>query len=381
MAFVGTHRALLTRPQQSLASLLFGNGENGFLFYPATDLTRIYLTSVGQTAVAANNDPVGLWLDNHSWQGRTLAQLLLVQPEKVTNGDFSQGTTGWTGNSISVTNGQLTGVSSAVSNVCASQAVSVTVGKSYYVAWDIVSVNVGTGSLVGLGGVVVPIAAGTGSHTAILTAISTGGLNFFGSGINTSITIDNVSVKEIPGNHALNATAGQRPLYKTNSPSPYLSFDGSDDRLVSPFIPTSNGTIAAAFYPTAVSGAAMGGGATTGDKRAILGVDTNGGFAYGLGDQTTFAGSTTSILNAPHVAVLTWQGLSGVAYLDAEFFASVSMNAGPDGTGGGIALGAYNNNGSAATFLTGRVSAAAATNDQLNASEVRQLTAAFQKTF
>lgn len=49
--------------------------------------------------------------------------------------------------------------------------------------------------------------------------------------------------------------------------------------------------------------------------------------------------------------------------------------------GGGIALGAYNNNGSAATLLTGRVYAVAATNDQINTAEVASVTRSFQQTF
>ena len=51
---------------RSLVQLLFGNGEDGFLFYPASDLTRLYTTYQGPANVATDSDPTGLWLDNPS---------------------------------------------------------------------------------------------------------------------------------------------------------------------------------------------------------------------------------------------------------------------------------------------------------------------------
>lgn len=376
MAYAGTHRALLSSTQQSLVSLLFGNGENGFLFYPSTDLTRLFTTSSGPTNVSAGNNPTGLWLDNHSWGGLSLAGQLAGATEL-----RGTGTVNKVGSATDATYNTSTGAGTVtrvdLSNQSFVQISGLTIGATYAVDLECVSSTVlcRVGSQVGTAQMTVT----NGRATAYIVPTSI--LIYFTAASASSPSFTIYSVKPVAGNHALNATAGQRPTYKTNSGRPYLDCDGANSRLVSPFIPTANGTLAAAFYPTAVSGAATGGGATTGNKRAILGVDTGGGFAYGLGDQTTFAGSTTSILNAPHVAVLTWQGLSGIAYLDNVPIASISMGAGPDGTGGGIALGAYNNNGTVANFLAGRVYAAAATNDQLNASEVAQLTAAFQKTY
>lgn len=374
-ALVGPNRALLVKKQQSLVSLLFGNGENGCLFYPATDLTRLFTTSSGPTNVAVNNNPDGLWLDNHSWNGLSLTGQLAGATEL-----RGTGTVNKVGSATDATYNTSTGAGTVnrvdLSNQSFVQISGLTIGATYAVDLECVSSTIlcRVGSQTGTAQMTVT----NGRATAYI--VPTTILIYFTAASASSPSFTIYSVKRLTGNHALNATAGQRPTYKTNSGRPYLDFDGANSRLVSPFIPTANGTLAAAFYPTAVSGAAMGGGATTGNKRAIIGVDTGGGFAYGLGDQTTFAGSTTSILNAPHVAVMTWQGLSGAVYLDGTLFANISMGAGPDGTGGGLALGAYNNNGSAATLLTGRVYAAAATNDQLNASEIAQLTRAFQLT-
>jgi hypothetical protein len=59
---------------------------NGALFDPS-DMSTLYQDAAGTTPVTAVEQPVGLMLDK--------AQGMMLGPELVSNGDFSNGLTGW----------------------------------------------------------------------------------------------------------------------------------------------------------------------------------------------------------------------------------------------------------------------------------------------
>ena len=82
---------------------LFSGGAPG-AWYDPSDYSTLFQDSAGTTPVTAVEQPVGLMLDK--------SQGLVLGPELVTNGDFSNGTTGWsawnTNAQISVASGQMT---------------------------------------------------------------------------------------------------------------------------------------------------------------------------------------------------------------------------------------------------------------------------------
>jgi hypothetical protein len=190
------------------------NAEARALFPNAT----LYQDSVGTTLVTTPGQPVGLMLD----RSRGLA----LGSELVTNGDFSSGT-GWTlGTGWAVSGGQATftatGANSALTTVATAAAVS---GRTYEIRYTVVSNTLNAGTL-RLG------AFSSGSYSsAVQTLPSTVGNQIFRfqsvpSGAGTvldfwvtsaatsgSITIDNISVKELAGNHAVQATSANRPIY------------------------------------------------------------------------------------------------------------------------------------------------------------------------
>jgi hypothetical protein len=146
------------------------------------------------------------------------SQGLVLGSELVTNGDFSQGSTGWTLTSSSVVNGALD-CSSATSVNFAVGGITVTAGRTYLVSFTVsnyisgvillqlgVGTNVGTPLFSGNGVWTAKIVAGAGNSEVRMQCNNSG---FIG-------TIDNISVKLLAGNHATQATSTQRPIYGIN---------------------------------------------------------------------------------------------------------------------------------------------------------------------
>lgn len=212
---------------------LFASSEPG-VWYDPSDLTTLFQDNLGTTPVTAPNQPVGLMLDK--------SQGLVLGPELVTNGDFSNGTTGWavSGGTAVVTSGQVV-VTSSGGAAYFTQSFTTVIGRTYKVTGNIVAAP-GNPSFVGIrknddAGATINtslIRSGVGAASAIFVATATTSfiiLQINGSGF--PATFDNISVKLLPGNHATQGTAGQRPTYQVDSTGhPYLSFDGVDDGMV-----------------------------------------------------------------------------------------------------------------------------------------------------
>jgi len=205
-------------------SSLFASGEQG-AWYDPSDLSTMFQDSAGTTPVTADGQPVGLILDK--------SKVLVLGSELVTNGDFSSAT-GWSV-PAGLTIGGGVATATAASGYLYRLGNSIVAGRTYEVSFD-VSEYSGTATIRGyiqatpvFGSTV----SGNGHFTHRLTATATNvnsecGLNM-SSGFNG--VIDNFSIKEIAGNHATQATAASRPLYKTDGTYHWLQFDGVDDSL------------------------------------------------------------------------------------------------------------------------------------------------------
>jgi len=181
---------------------LFSAGEPGVFFDPS-DLSTLFQDSSGTTPVTAVEQPVGLMLDK--------SRGLVLGPELVTNGDFSDGTTGWTlGTGWDISGGVATGLP-ATSSLYSTASIGAVGGKSFLVSYSITSYTSGTvRSNVGatVNGV---IRSSIGNYTELVNSVGGDGRvylvvsNFVGS-------IDNISVRELPGAHASQTTATSRPV-------------------------------------------------------------------------------------------------------------------------------------------------------------------------
>lgn len=386
---------------------LFANGEDGFLFGNFGDLTRLFQTSVGGSQVAADADPVGLALDDRKWAKRTFSQQMLQATEMVVDGGFDVGgTAGWTGVQCTISNlGNRIRLQSTTGFIGANARVAYYSPPGGFVAGRTYVFTATSQALGGAGTALLTLEARTPAFAAIAqTASQTGAaarsfqlifvatasdniirLRWDGDSstdLTSYVDFDNVSCKLIDGNHALQSTTGARPLYKPNGGKPYLVFDGSDDHVLTPWKPSAATTLAIAGRSVYASGFLMGGGSSGTSKRCFIGLDASGkaGFGWGTDNYVAGSGYGSDVRDQDHVFILTGDGAARELWLDGVQLVSAPPNGGPDGSGGGVALGAYNNNG---TILPGtaRAYGALALNRRVTPSEIALITSKFRSTY
>ena len=188
-----------------------GDGTSGLYLWGAQ--LELGSTATTYQRVGAAYDyiesPVGLMLDR--------SRGLVLGSELVTNGDFSAGATGWTVPAgWAITGGQA--VASATSASLFGGSMTTVSGRWYRVEFDVVSYTSGnlaitvganySGQVVLVG----PVTVGRKSILVLGGASTTRGVEFYGGTV--SATIDNISVRELPGNHATQATSASRPVLR-----------------------------------------------------------------------------------------------------------------------------------------------------------------------
>ena len=200
---------LRTRPLTDAVRRIVAR-DNG-CWLDASDLSTMYQDATGTTPVTAMEQPVGLWLDK--------SQGLQLGPELVTNGDFSQGGTGWsTGNNplyseLSIVDGKARLTRKALGGFATfEQAVGgFQIGKTYKMEFKL-SDPFGILGYAGVAGVV-------GSRSGI--AIFKASAEYFyveavipgdQGAVGQYIEIDNISVRELKGNHATQSITASRPV-------------------------------------------------------------------------------------------------------------------------------------------------------------------------
>jgi len=187
---------------------LFGPTDTGWL-YDLPDMSTLFQDAAGTIPVTAVNQPVGLCLDK--------SKGLVRGPELVTNGDFSSGTAGWTLQTGWTIAGGMASVNSGASaNVYLQQTLTgLVIGRTYQVSY---SYNVVSGRVrlnPSLVGVTANRGAGSVGTDTVLVVATSNNHNVWVQAIDagTVATIDNISVRELPGIHRSQSASLPRPTY------------------------------------------------------------------------------------------------------------------------------------------------------------------------
>lgn len=236
MAFMFNRRRL-TSGAVPVFRTMFAAGEPGLWLDPS-DLATLFQDSLGKTPVTADGQPVGLVLDK--------SKGLALGADLVTNGTFDGGTASWASGSSFTSTAAVVGGEMQVTPTAdfgrQIQTLTLVVGRSYRITGTVRRVSGAStnGANVTVGfnieGDSVVIAQSSSAVAASFSAVFVP----THATVNVSLSartgnvggFDNIVVKELAGNHALQATAAARPTYKVDSTGrAYLSFDGVDDSL------------------------------------------------------------------------------------------------------------------------------------------------------
>ena len=205
---------------------LFNGGEQG-AWYDPSDFSTLFQNSSGTTPVTAVDQPVGLILDK--------SKNLTLGNDIIANGDFSNGSTGWTlDTGITISGGQAN--FATTSNQQLQQVTTFTAGKTYKITLTVTAYTSGAPWVwLGQGTQVnIPNPSSLGLKTIYVTSGSGDSLLRVGAvfGTGATFSFDNISIKELAGNHAFQATNNARPVIKIDGTGKYyLLFDGGDDGL------------------------------------------------------------------------------------------------------------------------------------------------------
>ena len=179
----------------------FVNNEQG-AWYDPSDLTTLFQDSAGTTPVTAVEQPVGLMLDK--------SKGLVLGPQLVTNGDFATDTWWSKGPGCTISGG--VGVASSAANGSGWYRTSfLTVGKYYEVTFTVVTMDAG-GIRNNLGTATGVTRTAPGTYTERIACGSTNIAYTLETVGTTTATVDNVSIKEVTGNHAFQSTSANRPV-------------------------------------------------------------------------------------------------------------------------------------------------------------------------
>lgn len=200
---------------------LYANGEQGALYYFTEDFAGLYQDAVGTNPVTAVGQPVGLMLDRRFGLARgteVIADTGLDAPEN------------WQVlNSSIVVDGMARWQDAPNASWLQQTITPLVEGRFYEFIFRIDSISQGgIRAYAGVGGGQSATATTVGVHRAIIVA---GGTNNprLQCVSTTTASVSSFSVREVPGNHASQATATARP---TLSSGPLrIDYDGVDDYL------------------------------------------------------------------------------------------------------------------------------------------------------
>ena len=315
---------------------LFRNAEQG-VWYDPSDFSTMFQDSAGTTPVTAVEQPVGLMLDK--------SRGLVLGSELVTNGTFDNGTTGWTPSVATITISSVSGRLQLVNTTDSSpksayQAIPTVIGKWYKATgqyWRIsgaatseMALDVrNTGDPVSGGRVVIQSSSTSsdGSYAVYFAATQT--TTFLHArfsntpAVGSTYEIDNISVRELPGNHGKQETSAARPILKDTGGFYSELFDGVDDSLATT---TGGGATTAFFWCSSIKAGKIGAAQTL---FSDTGTDTGYRVRINSANKLELAASNGAPIGTPVQAAATTLTTGGtdLAESTAYYYVVTALNA------------------------------------------------------
>ena len=219
MLMLGAKRAALASPAIWTPRRNWPDASSLGFWLDPTSFANIYQDSAGTSPVTAVEQPAGLALDKRLGLSQGV--------DAAINGNFSLDTgwtkaSGWTisGGSAVFSGGndkQLTQASLTAGKWYAYEVTATIPVAGKFTVWDGASSAIGWCESVG-----------TKTYTGVIRAGTTTLAIYASSG---SFSIDNISVRELPGNHFSQATSTSRPIVRVTGGVQSLALDGLDDGL------------------------------------------------------------------------------------------------------------------------------------------------------
>jgi len=372
---VGMRRLLALGGRKfSLTAFMFGQSD-GF-YYDFTRTDRHFQEYTGQTLADDIGEAIGLALDQRTWGGASLSGAL--GPELVPDPTFGSASgltvqAYWT-----IADGVATRITGASGTGIYPTGSLVAVGGLYRVRYQIT--NIAAGSCIAAVGSVGGISRATSGsfEEYILATVANGsptasGMLLYGTSTFAG-SVDDWSVKRVPGYSALQATGAAKPTRQTSG----AKFDGSDDNLLTTYYAGSAAGFIMALGTMPASPATdqiLCGASDSGpSNRCYLLVSASGGVVCGgLGGQSaaTIKG-TTDVRSRRVVVCLTWDATSVTLFVDGVIEYTGARSGNPT-TATQWRVGAHNAAGTAGSFFGGDIEKIITGREYLTASKERQV--------
>ena len=332
------------------ASVLFAAGEQGYWLDPS-DFSTMFQDAAGATPVTAVGQPVGRHLD------KSIGTTTEV---------FSDANVTFTG-----TAGFSRRVSSGVYEYARTAAGSgsvvfggLTTGQTYFVTLEL---SAYAGAVSGVTRQMADfrsagnaqIIPASGEHTVSFFYLADGTtFRIGGPSPGSGVTISNVSILHVPGNHTTQSGTSFRPIFREAVGVGYADYDALDDRLQGTALCGSGDnslaiktTVPASLASTQVISGLSG----SGSGRFFIAVNTSGFLCAGVGNNstTTIVGST-DIRGETGVAMLVQEGSTITLYWNDVVQYTGALSGAPSTTQPYF-YGCLNNNGTAGSFYGGDI--------------------------
>ena len=298
-------------------------------WYDPSDLSTIFGVWDGTYPVTATGQSVGLILDKRFGLVRGIEELV--------NNDFATGdVTGWS--LLYADIDVMAGACTLTNNLGGSSGgifqATLVVGEWYEITINRTAAT-GASGAVNAGATRVALGSGVNTYRLQCTTNTNFQIDVNSTILGHTITVRDISVKHLPGNHAYQATGASRPIFRDVGGLRYLEFDGVDDYLRATFtIAQPIDRISAIRQVTSTPDDRLFGGATNA-AGSLYQTGTSPRFAQYSGTATFSVGDLPVGING----VVTEKHEGATSRLAVNNIAYTVGNAGTD-LPGGITIGA-----------------------------------------